>query len=737
MAPSKQKTQRRAQFKLNLSQVAKRTIDAVLRTPSKIRQSLSPRKKARHDENTARESQDTRSVLSDWSKAPASTHDTNHDPLRAYTNVFELTNAIPNTPSAPPMTFSFTWMADSAHIGRVDPADPFRTLCLPHTRNVTMEAPKVFTHNWKPPSVEEVPEDDDCMSISTFPQWNSHYDHRQTLVDSEISPMASHAPTSCDGLSDADRPSADDCDALDEFELAEYEAEMRSGHTTQVDYPRPAAPAGVLNADSDGICRRPPKLEDARAALKKVQAVLRGAPRGNQLFGKAGVGYKDCHLDPFSHTRLVGIRALLCLYTDENSLSFMCWGDSMLTAAISMGKGKYCARILAILARQYIIDGELLELNPYGKWTDSILSDEDLTADLLNFLQLQGKNITAQKLHDYLCSADVKARHGIETDISLATATRYLQALGYRFSHPKTGQYFALQAGVWVYDNDGLSVLPTPPGQRTIIWYHDESVFYAHDRRRKTWYHKDENAKPYRKGEGQSFMVADFFSADFGWLRNPWTGESARRCIHIGVNKDGYFTNIEVREQAKSAVKLVQELWPEYKHVFIYDNATTHRKRPEGALTAIGMPKGPSGQTQRNPQANFLAEINLVENGKIVYDHDRKPMKTKIEYQGAKFADGTPQDLYHRTGPMAGKFKGMQRLLEERGLPELANLRAQCGDTLNKCNDKSDTGAYCCRRALFNQPDFVNIAWAAKKYHGHRTFPSDIMDQLVNSEVPL
>ncbi|KAJ7348577.1 hypothetical protein DFH08DRAFT_625428, partial [Mycena albidolilacea] len=54
-----------------------------------------------------------------------------------------------------------------------------------------------------------------------------------------------------------------------------------------------------------------------------------------------------------------------------------------------------------------------------------------------------------------------------------------------------------------------------------IIWYHDESIFYAHDRRHKTWYHKDSPAKPYPKGEGYSFMVADYFSSDFGWLRDP------------------------------------------------------------------------------------------------------------------------------------------------------------------------------------------------------------------------
>jgi hypothetical protein len=68
------------------------------------------------------------------------------------------------------------------------------------------------------------------------------------------------------------------------------------------------------------------------------------------------------------------------------------------------------------------------------------------------------------------------------------------------------------------WDKDHNEYLPTGAGKRVIAWFHDESVFYAHDRRKKGWYHKDGSAKPYAKGEGASLMVADFVSADFGWL---------------------------------------------------------------------------------------------------------------------------------------------------------------------------------------------------------------------------
>jgi len=66
------------------------------------------------------------------------------------------------------------------------------------------------------------------------------------------------------------------------------------------------------------------------------------------------------------------------------------------------------------------------------------------------------------------------------------------------------------------WDKDHKEHLPSGEGGRVIVWFYDESVFYAHDQRKKEWYHKDASAKPYVKGEGASLMIANFVSADFG-----------------------------------------------------------------------------------------------------------------------------------------------------------------------------------------------------------------------------
>jgi hypothetical protein len=161
-------------------------------------------------------------------------------------------------------------------------------------------------------------------------------------------------------------------------------------------------------------------------------------------------------------------------------------------------------------------------------------------------------------------------------------------------------------------------------GKTIVVWFHDESIFYAHDRRRKTWYHKEAPAKPYQKGDGASLMIADFVSSKYGWLRSPNGQRSVRVVMRPGKGKDGYFTNEEIRAQAKAAMDLLNECYPDEEHVLVYDNATTHLKRPEGSLSARKMPKGPS--------ENFFVEVNLRdENGAQVYSKQGKLVKTSIQ----------------------------------------------------------------------------------------------------------
>lgn len=69
---------------------------------------------------------------------------------------------------------------------------------------------------------------------------------------------------------------------------------------------------------------------------------------------------------------------------------------------------------------------------------------------------------------------------------------------------------------------------------RVVVWFHDESTFYAHDRREVRWIHSTEGAVPKPKGEGVSLMVAHFVSADYGWLQSKDGAETARILFKAG-----------------------------------------------------------------------------------------------------------------------------------------------------------------------------------------------------------
>jgi hypothetical protein len=238
-------------------------------------------------------------------------------------------------------------------------------------------------------------------------------------------------------------------------------------------------------------------------------------------------------------------------------------------------------------------------------------------------------------------------------------------------------------------------------GQPVVLWFHDESTFYAHDRKKTVWVHDSANPKPYAKGEGHSIMVADFVSADYGWLQSPDRKECARVLFRAGKGRDGYFDNEAIRSQASKAMEILKKCYPTEKHVLIFDNAATHRKRADDALSALKMPKGPS--------SNFFAETNAIdpETGETLYGIDGSILKNKVRMTNGAFHDGTEQDFYFPVGhPKAGQFKGMVQILEERGY-NMQGKRAQCGKKFSDCPNGSTN--CCCRRMMYNEPDFVVV----------------------------
>ena len=98
-------------------------------------------------------------------------------------------------------------------------------------------------------------------------------------------------------------------------------------------------------------------------------------------------------------------------------------------------------------------------------------------------------------------------------------------------------------------------------------------------------------------------------------------------------NQHGGSLNQERIEQADEAIDILMEYYPEFDHVLIYDNAMTHLKRSEDALSARKMPKGTP-----KPGKNWGIEVSKRNpiTGKIEYRTDGSIEKTKTLMQDGR-----------------------------------------------------------------------------------------------------
>ncbi|KAI0920550.1 hypothetical protein AcV5_010259 [Taiwanofungus camphoratus] len=137
-------------------------------------------------------------------------------------------------------------------------------------------------------------------------------------------------------------------------------------------------------------------------------------------------------------------------------------------------------------------------------------------------------------------------------------------------------------------------------------------------------------------------MVANFVSAEYGWLQSPDGQVSARILFKAGKNRDRYFTNEEILEHATKAMDILQCHYPHERHILIFDNATTHLKCAPGALSARNMSMKPTAEGK----PMFGVEVHMTgEDGKPIYGPNGKILKQKVRMTDAKFANGSLQSL--------------------------------------------------------------------------------------------
>ncbi|KAI5822102.1 hypothetical protein K523DRAFT_257506, partial [Schizophyllum commune Tattone D] len=161
------------------------------------------------------------------------------------------------------------------------------------------------------------------------------------------------------------------------------------------------------------------------------------------------------------------------------------------------------------------------------------LDDEDTTLKILAHLRTLGPYFTAQDIVDFTGTPEMLRHLNRSRPVSHAAAVGWLERHGFGFKQDPRGQYhdghedpaqvqyrnhvyipeiqkYARRMRKW---EGGELVDPTglAKGEKIVVlWFHDESTFYAHDRRKMRWVREGEKPTPYAKGEGHSLMVADF-----------------------------------------------------------------------------------------------------------------------------------------------------------------------------------------------------------------------------------
>ncbi|KAJ7614317.1 hypothetical protein B0H17DRAFT_1152980 [Mycena rosella] len=252
----------------------------------------------------------------------------------------------------------------------LDTSDPFavsmQSFHVAHFTQCASDAPAAREFTWKllKPTIEEVEDEDDRWSTYTFP------------APTEPRPF----PASSSLFEGLDDP-------LDSVDVPEADDELLATKT---------------QATRSGVRRQAPNLGEAKVALECVQKFLHRELRGTNLWGRQGVGYKDPNISAFTWNQLIGIQMMLNFYLTPGleGGTYRRWGASACLAADGLRCGAYCARMLAALAWQFILNQEVLDVNPYREWNESMLADEDLANDIRLHLQSLGKEITAEKLVD-------------------------------------------------------------------------------------------------------------------------------------------------------------------------------------------------------------------------------------------------------------------------------------------------------------------------------------------------
>ncbi|CAE6514514.1 unnamed protein product, partial [Rhizoctonia solani] len=383
----------------------------------------------------------------------------------------------------------------------------------------------------------------------------------------------------------------------------------------------PGAGEVSLGQDEDvdiRIDNQPLPVIEQDKIITELEKIVRNSYKGQ---GKA-------RRSTFDELTLSRIRLMLMALRLSRELDCGLIRGSVL-AAVAVGR----AQRVAVGVRRWIRDfwrTQQLPANLYGTWNESIIEDEDFRDAVLQHLRRVGRYAGPQDIIKFFNTPEAKPfSHLLDEQPSIRTAQRWMPILGYKWRTERRGQFAdgheredvvdfrmnnfipkwtALEPRMRKWDREGNEIPPDlRAGEReVVVHWHDEVIYRAHDRRMTRWIPDGEAAGIYKKGEGQSLMIAHMISAKYGFLerlgaqqadntdkvRNK--ADDAMVIFRPGKERDGYFCNHDVCEQVKGVMEILDEYPANEEHILVFDNATTHTKLPDDAPVVTKMTLGPS-----------------------------------------------------------------------------------------------------------------------------------------------
>lgn len=304
------------------------------------------------------------------------------------------------------------------------------------------------------------------------------------------------------------------------------------------------------------------------------------------------------------------------------------------------------------------------------------------------------------------------------------TARRWLHTLGYSWKEVKKGVYkdgheredmVEYRQNVFLKTLEDLKPrMPYPirdsngdveeveipylkPGDKLCIPVtHDEATYNANDGPHYQWIKGDEN--PLRKkSRGQGLHISEFITP-YGRLCVPEYESSDQELIQHGLHKryvteiiqcggDIWWDQDHIVQQTLTAINIFEAAYPGCQALFLFDNASSYSAFAENALKSSKMNKGPEGE-----QPHMRDGYWYNENGEKVIQ--------SMNY--SQDDEGIPLNL-------SGQPKGLQKVLEERGIWPKEGLYLDCTSRRTPLGEKiPHQKPSCCSRILLSQqPDFL------------------------------